>query len=236
MKRGILGWLTRRSGGQNRNQYKSVWNSVSGTEEEAKGAVSGHTDEELYRTTGGNGRDILLRTVGITKDDIVLEIGAGVGRLGATVAPICREWIGLDVSDNMVRHMARRLQHLKNVRTVVGNGYDLSNIPSESVTVVYCMVVFMHLQEWDRYNYIKEGFRILKPGGRMLVDNVNLLSETGWKFFEDHAKIPPQDRPPNISVTSTPQELRAYFQRAGFEKVEHHEEDEIVRAWGRKPQ
>jgi ubiquinone/menaquinone biosynthesis C-methylase UbiE len=93
----------------------------------------------------------------------VLEIGAGVGRVGMVLAPICKGWIGVDMSENMLRHIERRLAGLTNVRTVATNGFDLSGIASESVDVVYSTVVFMHLDEWDRYGYIKEGcFRILK--------------------------------------------------------------------------
>lgn len=236
MLRGIISQFKRRQGQKRRrDEYKAVWNSVSGTEDEAKGAVSGYTDENIYTATALDGREVLLRTVGISKDDVVLEIGAGVGRMGAVLAPICREWIGVDVSENMVRHMERRLAKFGNVRTLTSSGYDLSNIASESVNVVYCHVVFMHLQEWDRYNYIREGFRVLKPGGRMYVDNVNLLSDSGWAFFEKHTQISPAERPPNISVTSTPQEQEAYFKRAGYLNIKQESYQDWIRTWGTKP-
>ena len=43
------------------------------------------------------------------------------------------------------------------------SGYDLSGVADASVDVVYCTVVFMHLESWDRYNYISEAFRVLRP-------------------------------------------------------------------------
>jgi SAM-dependent methyltransferase len=218
-----------------RNQYKQVWNSVSRSEDDAKIAVSGHKDEELYRTSGEDTRDLLIKTVGLKPEDVVLEIGAGVGRVGAIIAPMVKEWIGCDVSENMVSHIRKRLAHLPNVRAVAVSGYDLKEIASESVDVVYCTVVFMHLDEWDRYSYIREGFRVLRPGGRMLVDNVDLTSEGGWKFFEDHRAIPPANRPPHISKTSTPDELRAYFDRAGFIGVTQLRMSIWVYNWGQKP-
>jgi cyclopropane fatty-acyl-phospholipid synthase-like methyltransferase len=226
--RSILSWFsflqpeTRKPAIPNRSQYKSVWNSVSGTEQDAKMAVSGFVDEERYRESGEGTVAMLRQFVGITPDDVVLEIGAGVGRVGVLLAPICKEWIGVDVSENMLRHIERRLAGLTNVRTVATNGFDLSGIASESVDVVYSTVVFMHLDEWDRYNYLKEGFRVLKPGGRMLVDNVDLTSDDGWKFFEEHCAVPPHERPAQISKTSTPQELEAYFRRSGFEEIKQH--------------
>jgi hypothetical protein len=89
---------------------------------------------------------------------------------------------------------------------------------------------------WEAcWPYIKEGFRILKLGGRMLVDNVNLLSELGWKFFEELRAIPPDQRPPHISKTSTPQEQETYFRRAGFHRIEQAQFDLWIVTYGVKP-
>jgi ubiquinone/menaquinone biosynthesis C-methylase UbiE len=218
-----------------RNQYKEVWNSVSKSEDDAKMAVSGYTDENIYRQTADGTVALLRHCVGIGKDDLVLEIGAGVGRVGDALAPLCREWIGTDVSENMVGHIRRRLAGHPNVRAIATNGSDLAGIPSQSVDVVYCTVVFMHLDEWERYGYIAEGFRVLKPGGRMLVDNVNLISDLGWKFFEEHCSVPLNERPPQISKTSTPQELETYFRRAGFSGIGQEQLDLWIVTHGRKP-
>jgi SAM-dependent methyltransferase len=219
-----------------RSQYKSVWNGVSGSENDAKMAVSGYVDEDIYRKTADMTRDMLVRLVGINPTDVVLEIGAGVGRVAPALAPICKEWIGTDVSENMVAHIRNRTRDLPNVRAVPINGYDLSNIPSGSVDVVYCTVVFMHLEEFERWSYIKEGFRVLRPGGRMLVDNIDMTSDAGWSLFLEHAAIPPADRPSQISKPSTPQELESYFRRAGFAGIASQQINLWVVMHGTKPQ
>jgi SAM-dependent methyltransferase len=218
-----------------RNEYKKQWNSVSNSVDDAKMAVSGYVDEDLYASTGKGTVEMLRRFVGIAPSDVFLEIGAGVGRVGAVLAPLCARWIGADVSENMIRHIQTRLAAYPNVSTVALSGYDLGNVASESVDVVYCTVVFMHLEEWDRYNYVAEAFRVLKPGGRLLVDNVNLLSDEGWRFFEDHRKINPIERPSQISKTSTPQELETYFKRAGFESIHQKFPSLWVITYGVKP-
>lgn len=219
----------------NRSQYKTVWNALSTSEDDAWRVVSGVLDEDVNRKTANDTLGMLQTLVGIGKDDVVLEIGAGVGRVGAVVAPLCKEWIGTDVSARMIGHMRRRLAGLNNVRLVETNGYDLAAIPSESIDLVYCTVVFMHLDEWDRFGYVSEGFRVLRPGGRMLVDNVNLLSNDGWTFFEQHRAIRPSKRVPHLSRTSTPQELETYFQRAGFATIQHLTLAQWIVTYGRKP-
>jgi ubiquinone/menaquinone biosynthesis C-methylase UbiE len=117
----------------------------------------------------------------------------------------------------------------------VTSGFDLAGVPSQSIDVVYCTVVFMHLDDWERYGYISEGFRVLKPGGRMLVDNVNLLSDEGWTFFKQHCAISPNKRPPHLSRTSTPQELEIYFQRAGYRDIGQAQITQWIIVHGRKP-
>lgn len=215
--------------------YKGAWEAMSRTEAQAKLAVSGFTEESGYRDTGRMTAEQLQESVGIKADDVVLEIGAGVGRVGAAVAPLCREWIGADVSENMLRHLRPRLKGLPNVRAVALNGYDLAPLFSESIDLVYATVVFMHLDEWERYGYVAEGMRVLRPGGRMYVDNFNLLSDDGWAVFERHRQMSPFNRPPHISKSSTPQELETYFRRAGFENIRQKQDRLWIATFGHKP-
>lgn len=218
-----------------RSQYKSVWNQQASSEDAAKIAVAGYTDESAFERTAAHTVDTLKRRVGIHATDTILEIGAGVGRVGAALAPQCREWIGGDVSPRMVGYIRNRLASHRNVRAVELSGYDLAPIPSDSVDLVYCTVVFMHLDEWDRFNYVLEAMRVLRPGGRILIDNFNLLSDEGWAMFEELRRLPPAERPSHISKSSTPQELVAYLTRAGFQDIDHSEEGLWVTAWGIKP-
>lgn len=218
-----------------RHQYKETWNGLAETQDSAKMAVSGYVDESLYATSGENFRDLLRETVGLEPDDVILEIGAGVGRSGAALAPICRRWIGTDVSPKMIGYMRERLAGHDNVELVEVSGFDLAPIPSATVDLVYCTIVFMHLEEWDRYAYVREAFRVLKPGGRLFIDNVNVLSEGGWKFFEFYTQFSGAQRPPQISKTSTPQELENYCRRAGFTDVRLRDHDILVIAHAVKP-
>ncbi len=151
-----------------------------------------------------------------------------------SLLPLCQQWIGCDVSSNMLKYAARRLNQFNNVRLVEISGFDLKPIEDESVDVVYCTVVFMHLDEWDRYNYVLEAHRVLRPGGRIWIDNFNLCSDEGWAIFEDHRNIPTDQRLPHMSKSSTPQEIGVYLRRAGFRSVKLKENGAWIRAWARK--
>ena len=218
-----------------RSEYKKVWSALSTTEDQAKLHVIGVTEEAALQATGEETLRFLQDTVGIGKDDVVLEIGCGVGHVGKVVAPLCRKWIGCDVASNMLSLTAARLKDLSNVELVEVSGYDLSGVADASVDVVYCTVVFMHLESWDRYNYILEGFRVLRPNGRIYVDNINLCSDGGWKVFEVHRAMSSTNRPPHMTQNSTPQEIETYLKRAGFDEVRMRTDDDWIRAWGIKP-
>jgi ubiquinone/menaquinone biosynthesis C-methylase UbiE len=217
-----------------RSEYKKVWSALSTTLDQAKLHVIGVTDEDALRATGEETLGFLQESVGIRKDDVVLEIGCGIGRVGAKVAPLCQKWIGCDVASNMLSLAAERLRDLPDVELKEISGYDLKGVGDASVDVVYCTVVFMHLEPWDRYNYILEGFRVLRPNGRIYVDNINLCSEGGWKVFEVHRAMSSTNRPSHMTQNSTPQEMEAYLTRAGFSDVEIRTNDDWIRASGIK--
>ena len=119
----------------------------------------------------------------------------------------------------MLRHAREALKGQTNASFLPLNGVDLSGVHDATIDVAYCSGVFMHLDEWDRFRYITEMRRVLKPGGRIYFDNFNLRSDEGWQLFEDLYRMEPAARPPNISRSSTPQELQTYAERAKFDDI-----------------
>jgi len=217
-----------------RSAYKATWNDLSTSLDRAKMHVTGYVEEDRIQNSAEETKQVLLKTVGIGADDVVLEIGCGIGRVGKVIVPLCKEWIGCDVSTNMLQHAAERLNDYNNVRFVELSGYDLKPIADQSVDVVYCTVVFMHLDEWDRYHYVLDAHRVLRPGGRIYIDNLNLCGEEGWRVFEQHRTVPPEKRPPAFSVSSTPQEIEMYLKKAGFQSINVENHTLWARGWGRK--
>jgi ubiquinone/menaquinone biosynthesis C-methylase UbiE len=196
---------------QDRSDYKTTWQQLARSADDAKKYVAGTADEEHFAIT-----------------DVILEVGCGVGRVGKFLAPICREWIGTDISANMLGFARQRLQGLENVKLVELSGSALKEIPSESVDVVYCTVVFMHLFEWDRYRYVHDAHRVLRPGGRIFYDNVDIISPYGKVIFDYALSLDPMARPAFLSMTSTGDELETYARWAGFTDIQVHRWDD---AW-----
>lgn len=215
-------------------KYETIWNSLSQTEPAALMHVAGYTDEAELRANTEVTLAVLRSTIGINPSDVCLEIGCGVGRVGQHLARLCREWIGCDVSRNMLDHACKRLAGHDNVRLVKTSGTDLAPIPSESVDAVYCTVVFMHLEPWERYAYATEAFRVLRPGGRFYCDAINLASDDGWKVFQAGAQFAPDERPFHISRCCTIPEIQVYLDRAGFSGTRVETRHLWVQGWGTK--
>jgi ubiquinone/menaquinone biosynthesis C-methylase UbiE len=221
---------------KSRSDYKGTWDQLARSYDDAKLNVAGSTDESEFDRTGRYTAEFLDRFAHVKPTDVVLEIGCGVGRVGKALAPRCATWIGTDVSGNMLKHARQRLGPVPNVQLVELSGVGLQEIASESVDVVYCTVVFMHLLEWDRYRYVLEAFRVLRPGGRCFVDNADIASTHGWSLFMQSFAVDPDKRAPNLSMVSSGDELRAYFTHAGFAEIQVHRWDDAwVGAVGVKP-
>lgn len=217
-----------------RDDYRKLWNGLSVTRDQAILNVIGKTNDAGILQSGLDFKEILSETIGLKKQDKVLEIGCGIGRNGMVLSPLCNFWIGCDVSSNMLRIARQNLKNITNFNLFEIEGYDLACVKGSSFDVVYCTTVFMHLEEWDRYNYVKEGYRILKERGRIYIDNFTICTEDGWKTFIDHCNIPRKQRTPYISKSSTPQELETFLQRTGFKDIFIGTRKEFVYAYGIK--
>jgi SAM-dependent methyltransferase len=219
-----------------RSAYKKVWDRQAQDPEVASLAVAGHMDEAKLDLTARGFIDTLRATVGLAQDDVVLEIGCGIARVGKPLSLECLHWFGADISGGMLAHAAARLKERSNTSLVELAAVGLQEFPRDSFDLVYCTIVFMHLFEWDRYRYVEEAFRVLRPGGRCYFDNFPLDSEHGWSVFTEGARYPVDRRPAHISMASTREELAIYLRKAGFADVRVHDlPNELIAATGRKP-
>ena len=137
----------------------------------------------------------------------------------------------------MINHFnpKRNMSHLHNVRFVKLNNVSLSEFGENSFDLVYSVNVFAHLDEMDRWSYIQEAIRVLRPGGRVYVDNIDLESDLGWHMFADSARrYRTIERPPYMPRFSTAAELSAYAIRAGFQHVAAHWRSPLVIVIGAK--
>lgn len=103
-----------------------------------------------------------------------LEIGCGIGRFLAALAPELSQVVGLEISPAMVTHARQLCKHCGNVELVIGNGRDFQGLPDRSFDLVLAIDVFPYLvaagQDVVESN-TKEARRVLRPEGRLVIVN-----------------------------------------------------------------
>ncbi|GLZ35398.1 methyltransferase [Lentzea sp. NBRC 105346] len=142
-----------------------------------------------------------LDLLGHCTDAVVLEAGCGEGYGAQLIRRAARRVIALDYDELTAAHVAGKYPSLDVLR---GNLASLP-IAGSSVDVVANLQVIEHL--WDQEGFLAECFRVLRPGGRLIVTTPNRLTFS-----------PGLDKPLNPFHTRelAPSELNDLLVEAGF--------------------
>jgi ubiquinone/menaquinone biosynthesis C-methylase UbiE len=219
-----------------RRQYTETWDTLASSPGRARAATCGNSDEGKLRFSAQRLVTNITEVAGIKATDNILEIGCGVARIGLELAPRCQQWTGADISKNMLACAADRLVSLNNVHLVHLTAPNLNPFPANSFDLAYSTGVFDHLHQMDRYKYILDAFRVLRPAGRLYVDNTDLESDAGWTGFANGvATAQAYERSPFHPSPTTAAELTAYAKRSGFVEVRTHHRSPLVILTAIKP-
>lgn len=217
-----------------RRRYAETWDTLASSPKSARAAACGEYDESKVRLSAQRPVNNITELAGIKVTDDVLEIGCGVARIGLELAPRCKQWTGVDISKNMLACAADRLASLINVRLVHLSAGNLDPFSDNSFDLVYLTNMFDHLDEMDRYKYIMDAFRVLRPNGRLYVDNTDLESDVGWASFANGV-VQDFERPAYQPTPATAAELTTYAKRAGFREIRAHHRSPLVILTATKP-
>lgn len=101
---------------------------------------------------------------------VVLEAGSGEGYGANMIADVAARVIGLDYDVSAARHVRTRYPRVEMLR---GN---LAHLPlaDSSVQAVVNFQVIEHL--WDQAQFLRECFRVLAPGGELLISTPNRIT------------------------------------------------------------
>lgn len=153
--------------------------------EHIRNGVGAFKDPQQYWDSGRSELDRLAEQAGLSPNDSILDLGCGCGRIGIHIAPWLSpagRYVGLDDSPEMMQWckecLAHKWPHVRFVFCDVKSGYDNPNgrisasdfafpFPDSSFTFVFAVSVFTHMFIEGTGNYLRETFRVLRPGGRL---------------------------------------------------------------------
>ena len=147
---------------------KRFWNRAA--RENAAWHIATHfasADDEFF-ASGSREATYFLAFAGLTltRDDTLLEIGSGVGRMTRRLASMAGRVIATDVSGEMLSRARRHLAGLENIDYVEVSGEGDLPFPDASVDAVFSYITMQHVPTASaQERYFVEALRVTRPGG-----------------------------------------------------------------------
>lgn len=113
----------------------------------------------------------------IGPSDRVLEVGCATGYYGMHFAPLCREYVGVDIVPEHIELFREKIagSGLANLSAQVGDATNLAGIADGSFDVVLALGPMYHLPIEEREKVFGECARVCKPGGVVMFAYMNAI-------------------------------------------------------------
>ncbi len=148
-----------------------------------------------------------LRSFGLASFGAALDFGCGVGRLSIPLASHFGRVTGVDISPTMVDTARRLAADRDNVSFVVNDRPDLAMFDDQSIDLAYSNIVLQHMTPDLAASYIREFFRIVRPGGFVVFQIPSHLTEEWLPNSSDGTQLAEGLHRADIDVVSAPDEL-----------------------------
>ena len=202
---------------QIREQQKQAWNNVSPAWKKWDPFIM-----EFLRPMG----DAIIEQLAIKENDIVLDVAAGTGEPGLTIATLAQKGkvVGTDLSEGMlsIAEANAAAKGLKNYSTKAANVCELP-FADNTFTAISCRMGFMFFP--DMQLAANEMHRVLMPGSRIAISVWSAPEKNFWytamtSVVNKHVELPPAlPGAPGMFRCAADGLMTSIFAQAGFKKV-----------------
>lgn len=174
--------------------------------------------------------DEIIRLINPQNTDAVLDVAAGTGEPGLTIAALVKDGkvIITDLAEGMLQ-VARDHAAQKGITNIETVACDVCELPFEdaSFDAVSCRFGFMFFP--DMLLAAQEMLRVLKPGGRLATSVWSTPDKNFWivatmTVLNKHLQLPaPPPGAPGMFRCGRPHFMKALLEEAGFKNISEKE-------------
>ncbi len=198
---------------QERDRTRTAWDTI------AAGYDRTNTPTQMWIATEG------LRRAGVRSGTKLLDVAAGSGALSIPAARLGAQVLATDMSPVMLRHLALRARDEGfgiETRVMDGHALDLEDDTFDVAGSQFGVMLFP-----DMPRGIREMARVVKPGGRVLMNaygDPHEIEFFGFFVGAIQSVVPSFDGPPMDPLPlpfqlKDPETLRQHLARAGLNEI-----------------
>ena len=131
---------------------------------------------------------VFIDAMKLDKTKNILEIGVGTGRLALKTIPLCKEFVGIDLSPKTIERATHNLSQYKNLKLICDD--FMTHNFGTTFDVVYSSLTFMHIKE--KQQCINKIYSLLNPKG-ILVLSIDKNKKEYINYGERKIKIYPDN-------------------------------------------
>ena len=193
------------------------------SEQEMQEFLSGSLTREEYLRDREQQVDLVWSALEFNTDHVVFEIGSGEGVVAARLAPRVRHLTCVNISESFLAKAREACREVSNVDFQLCRGDYLEALPAAGFDRGYSWNLFIHLDAYQVFHYLRGAARILRPGGRFAVNFVSLGDQTRslFRMFADAYPTAWPEQLPGFLRWYEPELMVAIAGEAGLAPLRH---------------
>ena len=174
--------------------------------------------------------DEIIRLINPNGDDLILDIAAGTGEPGLTIASMLNggKVVITDLADDMLQ-IAKEKAASRGITNIETRACDVSELPfaDNSFDAISCRFGFMFFP--DMQMAANEMYRVLKPGGKIATSVWNIPEKNFWVTaimgtINRHMQLPPPPPgAPGMFRCAADGLMTEVLKQAGFKNIKQKE-------------